>query len=59
MLCACVEAGSKRLTHGEKEIEEEMRELALSASCIFAATFCFASREFYSRQECGLTHNSH
>lgn len=53
MLCACVEAGSKSLTHGEKEMGEEMRELALSASCISAATFCFVVRGFYSRQECG------
>lgn len=52
MLCACGEAGSKSLTHGEKAIVEEM-ELALSASCISAATFCFALRGFHSRQECG------
>lgn len=53
VLCACVEAGSKSLTHGEKETEEEMRELAFGACGISAATFCFAVRGFYTRQECG------
>lgn len=49
VLRACVEAGSKSLTRGEKEAEEEMRELALGASCISAATFCFAVRGFCTR----------
>lgn len=53
-VCVCVEARNKNLTHGEKEAEEEMRELALSASGISATTFCSAVSEFCAGQQCGL-----
>lgn len=46
MLCACVEAGSKSLSHGQKETVEEMKELALSVSCISAQHSLLQSADF-------------
>lgn len=53
-VCVCVEARNKNLTHGQKEAEEEMRELALSANGISATTSCSAVSEFCAGQQCGL-----